>query len=219
MAKMLTPRTKGLTCYHLGAMTHPELLIASNNDHKVTEFRRLLADLPFTLVTPHEIGLTLDVDETGETFEANARLKAHAFAKASGLPALADDSGIEVDALGGAPGVRSARYGSDGLDDAGRTNLLLTEMQGVPDNARACRYRVVLVLVDTDGSEQLTEGRCEGLVAHQALGSNGFGYDPLFFVPIFGKTIAAISSEQKDEISHRGIAARAMADILSSRTA
>jgi XTP/dITP diphosphohydrolase len=196
-----------------------KLLIASNNNHKVTEFRRLFGHLPIDLLTPNDLNLNLDVDETGDTFEANARLKAHAFAEASGLSALADDSGIEVDALDGRPGVLSARYGGEGLDDAGRVQRLLQEMASVPDGQRACRYRVVLVLVDHTGLEESTEGRCEGQVARQTSGANGFGYDPIFYVPAYGKSIADISSDQKDEISHRGIAARAMAEILASRTA
>lgn len=198
-------------------MPTAKLLIASNNAHKVAEFRRLFDGLNLELVTPNDIGLALDVEETGETFEANAKLKAHAFARASGLPALADDSGIEVDALDGRPGVRSARYGGDGLDDEDRVQLLLKEMDAVPDGQRTCRYRVVLVFVDSDGREVSTEGRCEGCVARATSGANGFGYDPIFYVPSFGKTIADITSDEKDEISHRGIAARAMATILAAR--
>ncbi len=200
-------------------MALTKLLIASNNNHKVTEFRRLFGHLPIDLLTPNDLNLNLDVDETGDTFEANARLKAHAFAEASGLPALADDSGIEVDALDGRPGVLSARYGGEGLDDAGRVQLLLQEMASIPDGKRACRYRVVLVLVDHTEPEESTEGRCEGQVARQTSGANGFGYDPIFYVPAYGKSIADISPDQKDEISHRGMAARAMAEILASRTA
>ena len=194
-----------------------KLLLASNNAHKVVEFRRLFERLPLELVTPRDIGLEMDVDETGETFEANARLKAHAFAAASGLPSLADDSGIEVDALDGRPGVYSARYGGDGLDDEGRVQLLLRELDGVPDAKRTARYRVVLVLADPSGDEQATEGRCEGRVGYAPSGANGFGYDPVFFVPAFGKTIAELDPAQKDAISHRGEAARAMADVLAWR--
>ena len=194
-----------------------KLLLASNNAHKVVEFRRLFERLPLELVTPRDIGLEMDVDETGETFEANARLKAHAFAAASGLPSLADDSGIEVDALDGRPGVYSARYGGEGLDDEGRVQLLLREMDGVPDAKRTARYRVVLVLADPSGDEQATEGRCEGRVGYAPSGANGFGYDPVFFVPAFGKTIAELDPAQKDAISHRGEAARAMADVLAWR--
>ena len=191
------------------------VLIASKNAHKVEEFRRLLAGLPIDLVTLRDAGLTLDVEETGDTFEENARLKAHAFAQASGLPALADDSGIEVDALNGGPGVRSARYGGSGLDDPARTQLLLREMADVPDGKRTCRYRVVVVLAQLDGTERVAEGACEGVVARAAAGSNGFGYDPIFLVPESGRTIAQLSPEQKDAISHRGKAARAMARILA----
>ena len=203
-------------------MALTKLLIASNNHHKMTEFRRLFGHMGVNLLSPYDINLNLDVDETGDTFEANARLKAHAFAKASGLTALADDSGIEIDALDGRPGVLSARYGGEGLDDAGRAQLVLQEMALVPDGQRACRYRVVLVLVDPiepGAPEASTEARCEGLVARQISGKNGFGYDPIFYVPAYGKTIADIRADQKDEISHRGIAARAMAEILASRTA
>ena len=198
-------------------MPKERLLIASNNAHKVEEFRRLLAGLPIDLVTPRDIGLEMEVEETGETFEDNARLKAQAFAKASGLPALADDSGIEVDALDGRPGVRSARFGGPGLDDAGRTRLLLREMAEVPDGRRSCRYRVVLVLADPEGGEEIVEGRCEGVVARAIVGSNGFGYDPIFYVPEFGKTIAELEPAQKDAISHRGKATREMARILAVR--
>jgi XTP/dITP diphosphohydrolase len=198
-------------------MPRQRILIASNNSHKVQEFRRLLASLPVDLVTPRDLGLDLDVQETGATFEDNARIKAHAFAEASGLPALADDSGIEVDALGGRPGVWSARYGGPGLDDPARTQLLLREMADVPDGDRACRYRVVLVFAGPDGSEEVAEGRCEGLVAREAVGANGFGYDPIFYVPSFRRTIAQLDPAQKDAISHRGAAARVMARILTSR--
>jgi XTP/dITP diphosphohydrolase len=194
-----------------------KLLLASNNAHKVVEFRRLFERLPLELVTPRDIGLEMDVDETGETFEANARLKAHAFAAASGLPSLADDSGIEVDALDGRPGVYSARYGGDELDDEGRVQLLLRELDGVPDAKRTARYRVVLVLADPAGDEQATVGRCEGRVGYAPSGANGFGYDPVFFVPAYGKTIAELDPAQKDAISHRGEAARAMADVLAGR--
>ena len=193
------------------------LLLASNNAHKVTEFRRLFEGLDLELVTPREVGLELDVAETGETFKENARLKARAFAAASGLASLADDSGIEVDALDGRPGVFSARYGGDGLDDEGRVRLLLRELDGVAGARRGCRYRVVLVLADPAGGGWETEGRCEGRVGLAPSGSNGFGYDPVFYVPTFGKTIAELDPVQKDAISHRGEAARAMADVLARR--
>lgn len=198
-------------------MSNTRLLIASNNRHKLVEFRRLFEDLPYELVTPGDLGLDLDVDETGETFTENARLKAYAFAEASGLPSMADDSGIAVDALEGEPGVRSARYGGSGLDDAGRVQLLLTNMDGVPDKLRACRFKAVLVLVGLGGEEFTVEGVCEGRVAHSISGPNGFGYDPVFYVPALGKTMAELTDAEKDEISHRGNAVRALAALLASR--
>ena len=197
-------------------MARPRLLIATNNPHKVAEFRRLLADAGVDLTTPAELGLDLDVEETGETFEENARLKARAFRDASGLPSLADDSGIEVDALGGRPGVRSARYGGDGLDDEGRVRLLLAELEDVPEERRSCRYRVVLVLAEPGGRERVAEGSCEGSVAFGPAGDNGFGYDPVFLTPAYSKTVAELDPAEKDAISHRGQAARRMAAMLKS---
>ena len=198
-------------------MARERLLIATNNPHKVTEFHRLLGGADVTLVTPAEAGVEVEVEETGETFEENARLKARAFCAASGLPSLADDSGIEVDALDGRPGVRSARYGGEGLDDAARTRLLLAELAGVPEEGRACRYRVALVLARPDGSEEVAHGACEGRAAFAPAGTNGFGYDPIFYVPRFGKTMAELSPAEKDAISHRGQAARRMAALIRER--
>jgi XTP/dITP diphosphohydrolase len=195
-------------------MAPSRLLIATNNDHKVTEFRRLLADIPYELVTPSEIGLSLNVAETGITFEENATLKARAFAKASHLPSLADDSGIEVEALGGRPGVQSARYGGSGLSDDDRLKLLLRETAEVPERARACRYQVVLVLAKPDGTTQMSQGTCEGRLTTAPVGTNGFGYDPIVYIPMFQRTIAELDPDEKDSISHRGQAARAMAVLL-----
>ena len=198
-------------------MARETLLIATNNAHKVTELRRILGEADVTLLTPADVGIELDVEETGETFEENARLKARAFCAASGLPSLADDSGIEVDALDGRPGVRSARYGGDGLDDADRTQLLLDELADVPDERRTCRYRVVLVLARPDSSEEVVDASCEGSAAFAPAGENGFGYDPIFYVTRFGRTMAQLDPEEKDAISHRGQAARRMADLLRQR--
>ena len=190
------------------------LLIATNNAHKVAEFRRLLAGASADLVTPNEAGVALEVPETGATFEENARIKARAFRDASGLPSLADDSGVAVDALGGRPGVRSARYGGEGLDDAGRVRLLLSEMEGVSDNERACRFHAVLAFAAPDGREETAEGVCEGRLARAPSGVNGFGYDPVFYLPQFGRTMAELAPEEKDAASHRGQAARRMLHLL-----
>jgi XTP/dITP diphosphohydrolase len=201
-------------------MTVTRLLVATNNDHKIREFTRLFGGTPIELITPRALGLELDVVEDGATFAENAAIKARAFAAASGMPALADDSGIEVDALGGRPGVQSARYGGAGLTDEDRVALLLRELAGVPDRQRACRYRVVLVLAEPDGGpERVAEGATEGRVAHAAAGQNGFGYDPVFFVPDHGRTMAELSPAEKDAISHRGRAARALVDLLRSENA
>ena len=190
------------------------LLIATNNAHKVAEFRRLFADADADLVTPHEAGVALEVPETGATFAENARIKARAFRDATGLPSLADDSGVAVDALGGRPGVRSARYGGEGLDDAGRVRLLLSEMAGVPENERACRFHAVLAFAAPDGREETAEGVCDGRLARAPSGLNGFGYDPVFYLPQFGRTMAELEPEEKDAASHRGQAARRMLPLL-----
>ena len=197
-------------------MADNRLLLATNNDHKVRELRRLLAHLPLALLTPAEAGVSLEPAEDGATYEANALATARAFADASGLPALADDSGIEVDALGGRPGVHSARYGGSGLTDENRVALLLRELADVPDGERTARYRAVLAVVAPDGTERTAEGWCEGTVAHTRDGANGFGYDPVFFVAALGVTMARLTDEEKDAVSHRGNAARAIAPVLAA---
>ena len=197
-------------------MADNRLLLATNNDHKLRELRRLLAHLPVALVTPADLGLSLDPAEDGATYEANALAKARAFAAASGLPALADDSGIEVDALGGRPGLHSARYGGPGLTDEDRVALLLRELADVPDGERAARYRAVLAVVAPNGTERTAEGWCEGTVARSTDGANGFGYDPVFFVAALGATMARLTDTEKDAISHRGNAARAIAPVLAA---
>ena len=198
-------------------MSAKRLLLASNNAHKIIEFRRMLGALPFELVTPAELGLTLNPEETGETFAENAWLKARAFAEASGLPVVADDSGLEVDALNGGPGVRSARYGGPGLDDAERVQLLLANMKGVQSTRRTCRFKVVLVLLGLSSGDLEVEGVCDGRVAYAPAGTNGFGYDSVFLVQAYGKTMGDLSDAQKDRISQRGKAIRAMLALLMQR--
>ncbi|MCH7655725.1 MAG: RdgB/HAM1 family non-canonical purine NTP pyrophosphatase [Chloroflexi bacterium] len=202
-------------------MADNRLLLATNNAHKVRELRRLLGHLGLDLLTPDDVGLSLDVVEDGDTYEANALAKARAFADASGLPALADDSGIEVDALGGRPGLHSARYGGSGLTDEGRVALLLRELADVGDGERTARYRAVLAVASpatgsAARSERTAEGSCEGTIARVGDGAHGFGYDPVFVVPALGVTMARLTDEEKDAISHRGNAARAMAPILAA---
>lgn len=193
------------------------LLLATNNPGKVREFARILRGIPFDVVTPADLGLQVEVDETGTSYVENAVLKAQAFAYAGDCLALADDSGIEVDALGGRPGVYSARYGDPSLDDEGRTRLLLTELEGVPDAERTARYRAVVAVAHPGGEVHCFEGVFEGRIGHRFQGERGFGYDPVFLVDA-DRTSADLTDEEKDAISHRGIAVRAAAHYLQGLT-
>ncbi len=189
-------------------MPQRRLLLATNNPGKVREFRRLLAGAPYEVVTPAEAGISLDVEETGSSYAENASLKATAFARAGECLALADDSGIEVDALDGGPGMYSARFGGPGLDDRGRTALLLEKLLDVPEPGRGARYRAVVALAWPGGDVQLFEGVQEGSIGRAPRGERGFGYDPVFVIAD-GRVQAEISDEEKDAISHRGKAVRA----------
>jgi XTP/dITP diphosphohydrolase len=191
-----------------------KLLIATHNRGKLREYADLLAGLPLTLITPNDLGLDLAVVESGDTYADNARLKATAYAQASGLLALADDSGLEVDALDGAPGVRSARYALG--DDADRVTALLRALNqaNIAQEDRAARFRCVIVLAAPDGRSWLTEGECAGRIIDTPQGSGGFGYDPIFFLPSHGRTMAELSAEEKNQISHRARAAQKLRPIL-----
>jgi XTP/dITP diphosphohydrolase len=186
----------------------PRLLLATNNPGKAAEFRELLADADWELVTPRDIGLQLNVEESGRDYAENAKIKAATFAKASGLVALADDSGIEVDALGGAPGPLSARFGGEGIGDEGRVALLLERLAGVPPEKRSARFRCLIAVAKPDGEANLFEGQCEGRVAEAPRGESGFGYDPVFLLPERGLTLAELPPQEKNAVSHRGRAAR-----------
>ena len=194
----------------------PLLVIATRNPGKLREFRRLFESLDGDIVGLNEVGTVDEVEETGETFEENARIKAVEYARMSGELVLADDSGLEVDALDGEPGVRSARYGGEGLSDDDRVQLLLKRMKGVPRRRRAARFRAVLAIAGprTGLEPVIVEGVLEGEVACQPLGSNGFGYDPVFWLPERAMTTAQLSPEEKDAISHRGSAARLALPVL-----
>ncbi len=193
-------------------------MLATGNPGKVREFRRLLAGLPLEVVTPAEAGITIDVVEDGATYEANASKKAREYAAAGRCMALADDSGIEVDALDGRPGVLSARYGGSGLDDAGRNALMLGELAGVPAEQRTARYRAVVAVCQPGGTVRTFEGTHEGSIGLLERGDGGFGYDPLF-VTGDGRTTAEMSAEEKDAISHRGQAMRLAVTFLRGMTA
>ncbi len=188
--------------------------MATLNRAKARELAGLLADLPFEVRALAEVpGATLP-EETGATYRDNALLKARAAAAATGALALADDSGLEVDALGGAPGVRSARLGGPGLDDAGRCAHLLEALQGVPPEARTARFRCAVALVDPAGAERVVEGVVEGVILPAPRGSGGFGYDPLFLYPPLGRTFAELTAAEKARVSHRGRALAAARRLL-----
>ena len=187
------------------------LLVATNNRGKLKEFRALLQ--PVDLAAPGDLDLDLEVEENGGSFAANATLKARAFAAASGLVALADDSGLEVDALGGAPGIHSARYGGPGLDDMGRCRLLLDQLAEA-GGSRSARFRCCLVAASPDGRTCRAEGVCSGSIAQAPAGDGGFGYDPVFYLPRLRRTMAQVPARTKNRISHRARALRIMAPLL-----
>lgn len=189
-----------------------KLVLASKNAHKLVEMKDILSHLGVEVVLESEAGVDVDVEETGATFEENAYLKAHAVMEASGLPAIADDSGLCVDALNGAPGVYSARYGGPGLDDAGRYKLLLENMRGQLD--RRCRFVSAICCCFPNGDKVEARGECAGTLAYAPKGEDGFGYDPVFFVPGLKKTFAELSPEEKNAISHRGNALKAFREKL-----
>lgn len=195
-----------------------KLLVATRNSGKVREFARLLSDIDFDVVGLDDLGIDLEVEETGSTFEENALLKARAYAEASGELTLADDSGLEVKALDGEPGVKSARYGGEGLDDEGRVQLLLKNMESVRGWNRQARFVAVLALVgdQVPNGETTTEGVVDGAIIHEPVGENGFGYDPLFWLASHAKTTAQLSGEEKDEVSHRGNALRQLLPVLQN---
>ncbi|MCX7911920.1 MAG: XTP/dITP diphosphatase [Dehalococcoidales bacterium] len=194
----------------------PRLLIATNNQGKLHEYRSLLSDVPFTLVSPAELGLDIAVAETGTTFEENARLKALALADACGLLTLADDSGLEVDALGGAPGVYSARYAGEHATDRERISLLLERLRGIPEDKRTARFVCVIAIAAPDGKVALFRGECTGTIAGEPKGSGGFGYDPVFYLPELGRTMAELSPGEKNRLSHRARAAAKAREYLKS---
>ncbi len=179
-----------------------KLVLASKNKKKLAEMQEILSALGVEVVLQSEVGVDVDVEETGTTFAENSALKARAVCQASGLPAIADDSGLCVDALNGAPGVYSARYGGEGLDDVGRYKLLLENMRGQLD--RRCGFVSAICCAFPNGDEVTATGECRGTLAYAPKGDNGFGYDPIFFVPEKKKTFAQLTAEEKNEISHRG---------------
>lgn len=181
-------------------------VLASNNKKKMVEMRAILGELGVEVLSQADVGVSIEPEENGTTFEENSRIKAVAIMEATGLPAIADDSGLVVEALGGAPGVYSARYGGEGLDDTGRWQLLLKNMEGKEN--RACKFVSVICCAFPDGTQLMARGEVHGVVAQGPSGEGGFGYDPIFWLPEQGKSMAELSAEEKNKISHRGNALR-----------
>ena len=181
-----------------------KLLLATNNLGKVRELQALLAGETFELTTPSQQGLSLDVEENGETLEENAAKKAIAFSEASGLPALADDSGLFIDHLDGAPGVHSARYAGPDASDTDRLALVMERLDGVPTGERTACFRAVIAIATPDKAPLYAHGECCGIISTVPSGKNGFGYDPIFVFPEYQKTMAELDSTLKNTVSHRG---------------
>lgn len=184
------------------------LLLATTNRGKIREYRSLLRGLPFELVTPDEAGIDIDVEENCPSYEENARKKANAYARASHLITLADDSGLEVDVLGGEPGIRSARAAGEAASDKERIEHLLARLKDIPLEKRTARFKCVIAIATAEGRTELCHGECPGLIALEPRGENGFGYDPVFYFPEFKKAMAELPLDTKNRISHRGKAAR-----------
>lgn len=195
----------------------PKLLLATNNKGKAREYKSLLKGVPFELVTPAEVGISTEVAEAGKSFEENASLKATTLAAESRLLALADDSGLEVEALGGEPGTLSARYAGEGASDSDRVSYLLTKLEGVPQEKRTARFRCVIAIATPQGEVEFCSGECDGIIAFEPVGEGGFGYDPIFYLPELGKTMAELSPELKNKISHRGRAAAKARQLLKEK--
>ena len=181
-------------------------VLASNNKKKMVEMRAILGELGVEVLSQADVGVSIEPEENGTTFEENSRIKAVAIMEATGLPAIADDSGLVVEALDGAPGVYSARYGGEGLDDTGRWQLLLKNMEGKEN--RACKFVSVICCAFPDGTQLMARGEVHGVVAQGPSGEGGFGYDPIFWLPQQGKSMAELTAEEKNQISHRGNALR-----------
>ena len=192
-----------------------KVVLASKNPHKLVEIRQITDKFGFELILQSELGVDIDVEETGTTFEENSFLKAEAVMKATGLPAIADDSGIAVDALNGEPGIYSARYGFDeSLDDKGRMMLLLKNTEHVPDDQRQAQFVCVITFITPDGKTIQARGEIHGMLTREPKGANGFGYDPIFYYPPMGMTTAELPSEVKNQVSHRGNALRILNEKL-----
>jgi len=194
-----------------------KFVVATRNKGKLNEIREILEDFPFDVVSMEEAGVSKDIEETGSTFEENALIKAREVFKITGKMVMADDSGLEVDYLNGAPGIYSSRFAGEGATDQDKNNKLLELLKDVPMEKRTARFICVIAVVFPDGSDFTVKGTFEGYIAFKPEGSNGFGYDPLFYLPEYGMTAAQLESEEKHRISHRGKALRLMVQELEKR--
>jgi len=192
----------------------PELLLATSNLGKIKEYRFLLDGLGYQVTSLTEEGIAKIVAESGDNYEQNARLKALTYAKLSQLTALADDSGLEVDALNGEPGVKSARFAGKAATDAEKVSLILAKLNNVPWERRTAHFKCVISIASPGGRAELCYGECHGMIAFEAKGENGFGYDPIFFLPEIGKTMAELPLEMKNQISHRARASQKARQVL-----
>lgn len=192
------------------------MLLATENPGKARELLLLFQGIPYQIVTPQQIGINLAVPETGATLEENAREKARAYATASELLTLADDSGLEVDALGREPGVRSKRYAGEQASDEERVSFLLEKLKDVPQEKRTARFRCVMAIATPSTRMNLCEGECRGFITFQPKGTGGFGYDPVFYLPELGKTMAELPMKIKNQVSHRARAAQKARAILET---
>ena len=190
------------------------LLLATSNLHKLEEFRAIFSDIPLRLLSLSDLQLAIDVEETGTTFAENAEMKARTYAQVSNIFTLADDSGLEIDALGGAPGVRSARYLGSEISYEERFRVILEQLKGFPADQRTARFRCVIAIAEPSATIHIVEGVFEGVIADRPRGTNGFGYDPIFYIPELGKTFAELAPEHKNRISHRARAAQSARKFL-----
>jgi XTP/dITP diphosphohydrolase len=193
-----------------------KLLLATKNEGKLREYRCLLDSLGYQLVSPKELGINIEVAETGSTMAENAILKATTFARESNLLTLSDDSGLEVDALGGQPGVLSARYASENASQKELINYLLSKLKDVPEKERSARFRCIIAIATPSGEVKTCSGECPGFITFKAAGSHGFGYDPVFYLPQHKETMAQLTMTEKNRISHRARAAAGARKILES---
>lgn len=193
-----------------------KIVFATTNAGKIKEIKEILADFDVEVASMKEMNITADIEENGATFEENSLIKARAVSKLTGLPALADDSGLEVDYLNGEPGIYSARYLGRDTDYDYKNNYIIKKLKDAKDEERSARFVCVISLVLPDGREFVKKGVMEGRIGYEIKGGNGFGYDPIFYLPEYGKTSAEISAEEKNKISHRGKALSAMKELIAS---